>query len=268
MEELLGSLSLSVRVCLVVLTSTHLVCLMTLNFLSWGGATVPVQMQGVFGEVGRTVMQFPQSITTCVKDPPPELWCPNREESLWPGLHLGAVMLLHFVLTNVSEGNLPSLRANFSSSSSSRMGKTLSDTNSMASHDMSNSGIWTLRLLRCTFMLSLLAFALAFPSILTMPLLAVYIGNTFMSARLAESSYSNAQGMLSRFARTCRRCCGRDGKEPRCGMRTCWTRYVMLLFFLVYIYNVLEVYFHFVWPEARGWAALLLPIFILLLWIC
>ncbi|CAK9002912.1 Hypothetical protein (Fragment) [Durusdinium trenchii] len=255
-------LPISYRWSLAILTSTHIVTLLVLNFMSWSQIAIPSGMLGVFGELGRTIVLFKDSITTCIHSS--SMNCLSREESLWPGLHLASVMLLHFLLTNAGEGR----------SSEPTMAKSTSASSSTV---MQSSDILT-RILRTLGVLVLLSYCLAFPSLLTLPLLLLYVWKSFSSARLAEAEASrtgrsttssgcctSSSGCCATTAGCCSRCrcCSRRYREDDvkgsesslyessgCGVAHGWARYIALVFVFFYVYNVLEELLDHLWPEA------------------
>eukprot|EP00435_Cladocopium_sp_Y103_P056160 s363_g18.t2 len=238
------------RLGLMFLTTTHIVALLVLNFMSWSNFAIPDAMLGIFGEMGRTTVLFKESITSCISERVASK-CMSREASLWPGLHLGCVLLLHFVLTNVEQGQL---------STTKFLGPKLVKTASSASSTASSriSGV-AARLLRTCIVLILLAFSLAFPSLLTVPIIMMYVWRTFVSASNAEAEVFAQVNHSSGFCRCCRR--STEDKElpvtssesldgSGCHTQLGWTRYAAVVFLIFYVYNVLEVFMDSLVPQA------------------
>eukprot|EP00438_Fugacium_kawagutii_P000276 Skav206173 [mRNA] locus=scaffold3494:100787:108725:+ [translate_table: standard] len=59
--------------------------------------------------MGRITVLLKESITSCLSERVPSK-CMSREASLWPTLHFTCVLLLHFVLTNVEQGQLSTVK--------------------------------------------------------------------------------------------------------------------------------------------------------------
>ncbi|CAE8726701.1 unnamed protein product, partial [Polarella glacialis] len=266
-------LHFSTRLCLLLLTTIHLGCLLGLAFY---GPDSPKAVVAFFGKVGRMVITLQQDgamfcySSSASNDRNDEL-CDGCAPYFWPTCQLSALMLLHFVLTNLDAGR-PANKSSRKRESSSDLGdqptlQTDASSRSLVSRQSSSASqgqetsatlysganlFWPKRALRGAFIICMLSYSIAFPSLLTLPLLLLSFNAASLSTatpwrrvlRSFERSppCSFSPGSLGQRLCSCIRFQSPEEKEAHPGVsgKQAVMGYTAFLFFVVYLFNVVS----------------------------